>query len=66
MMLIDTKYDIGDIVYLTTDTEQRKRLVTGLFFTLKGMTYELSCGTATSNHYEFEISEKENILIKND
>ena len=65
-MLIDTKYDFGDMVYLITDNEQRKRLVTGITITTKGLTYELSCGTITSNHYEFEITEEENILAKND
>lgn len=65
-MLIDTKYDFGDMVYLITDNEQRKRLITGITITPKGLTYELSCGTTTSNHYEFEITEEENILAKND
>jgi hypothetical protein len=29
-MLIDTKFKIGDSVFLITDTEQKKRMVTAL------------------------------------
>ena len=62
-MLIDTKFKIGDAVYLQTDNEQQKRLVTGINIRPSGLVYVLNCGTTESDHYELEISEQINVLI---
>ena len=65
MMLIDTKFKIGDSVFLITDTEQKKRMVTGYYIRSQSITYLLSCGTEESSHYDFEITEDINILTRN-
>jgi hypothetical protein len=65
MMLIENKFNIGDTVYLKTDTDQNERIVTGLNIRLNSISYALSCGENESYHYEFEISKEKNILKKN-
>lgn len=66
MMLIDNKFELGQIVYLHTCKDQHPRLVTRINVSTMGIIYELSCGTETSTHYDYEISEKKNILISTD
>lgn len=63
-MVIDNKYKLKQEVYLTTDEDQRKRIVTAITVRIGSVIYELSCGTQTSSHYDFEISAEENIAIK--
>jgi len=63
-MRIRTKYDFGQTVYLITDTEQEKRLVTSITLNPGNVVYQLSCGTTASSHYEFEISPEVNMLVK--
>ena len=59
MMVINNKYDFGDIVYLKTDPEQNKRVVVGINVTPNGdILYRISQGTINSDHYDFEISEE--------
>ena len=57
-------FKVGDVVYLITDDEQKKRIVSGLCIRKNGVTYELSCGISTSWHYGFEITETVNVKIK--
>lgn len=57
-MLLDTQYKLGETVYLVTDTDQCKRLVTGYMIRTNGITYKLSCGVEATWHYDFEISKK--------
>lgn len=65
MMVVDNKYEIGNTVYLKTDPEQLQRIVYGIQLFRGGeLLYMLASGTITSNHYEFEISEAENVIIK--
>ena len=63
-MVVDCKYNIGQWVYLKTDTEQLKRMVTAILISPNGITYELSCGSETRSFYEIEISEEKDVLIK--
>lgn len=64
MMVIDNKYDIGAFVYLTTDPDQHRRIVTGIKICKGGeLIYEISFGTQTSNHYEFELSAEKDITL---
>ena len=62
-MLVDNKFEFGDIVYLKTDTEQRQRIVFAIKVYKTDILYELACGTTTSMHYDFEISKEVNVLI---
>ena len=53
---IDTDIEIGEIVYLITDNEQKDRMVTSFTVSALGTTYSLSQGIDSSNHYRIEIS----------
>lgn len=64
-MVIDNKYDFGEIVYLKTDSDQEKRIVTAIkVYPAGDIIYQLSCGTENSDHYEFEISREEDTVLK--
>jgi len=65
MMVIDNKFTFGQEVYLKTDEDQKKRIVTMMKITCSGeITYQLSCGTSYADHYEFEITDKVDIIAK--
>ena len=66
MMVVDNKFEITQIVYLKTDTEQKPRIVTGIRVQKDDVCYELGCGTDVSVNYDFEISETKDILITSD
>ena len=62
-MNITTKYDNGQIVFLVTDTEQLERMVTAIQVTEStSVSYQLSCGSTASWHYECEIATDKDIL----
>jgi hypothetical protein len=64
MMVIDNKFELGDIVYLKTDPDQRARIVSKFSVLPNGLiVYELSHNTFTSPHYDFEISVEKDVLI---
>lgn len=51
------EFDLGEMVCLRTDEEQRERMVTEVGFTLDGgVVYMVACGTMTSKHYAREMS----------
>jgi hypothetical protein len=62
-MVIGNTYSHGDIVYLKTDKEQSPRIVYCLKVYKGEILYELSCGTHTSAHYDFELSAEVNVLM---
>lgn len=65
MMVIDNKYEIGEIVYLKTDQEQMRRIVVGLKIMPDNILgYGLACGVDVSYHYDFELTAEEDIAIK--
>lgn len=67
-MQINTKYSIGDKVYLHTDIEQDTHIITEI--KLQGcskhplVVYELTLGHQSSEHYEIEITLEENKVLK--
>lgn len=62
-MLIDNKFEISDIVYLITDEDQKKRVITAITILPDNkLSYQLSCGHLASDHYEFEISDEQDVL----
>ncbi len=61
---IELEHNIGDIVYLKTDGEQQKRIVTGINLRPELVAYALSCGDRESFHYGFEISVECDVLSK--
>lgn len=60
-MVIDNKYNLGDIVYLITDEEQEKRIVTQIKLFPGGLIYQLAIGNEHSEHYEIEISKEKQL-----
>jgi hypothetical protein len=63
-MFINNKFNLGDIVYLKTDIDQRARIITAIKVRINDLIiYELSYTDVTTNHYEVEISNEKNILI---
>lgn len=63
-MEIKNKFNIGDIVYLVTDGDQKQRMITGINVRDAGIIYAISSGTEETNHFECEISKEINKLIK--
>lgn len=64
-MELKTKFCIGDIVYLKTDTEQLKRIVTAFRVVPELIMYELTCGDKpTTFHYDFENDSEPDLLTK--
>lgn len=63
-MRIRTKYDFGQIVYLTTDSEQLPRLVVGIDLTPGQIIYAVQNGTVCSKHYDFELSTTKDVVMK--
>lgn len=61
-MLINTKFNLRGIVFLSTDVDQKARIVTGICIRDTGVNYELSCGSTTSWHYDFEMTEEKDVL----
>jgi hypothetical protein len=62
-----SKYTFGDILYLKTDPQQSQRIVTDIEFCGNGsVVYYLNCGSENTRHYELELSEEINQLLKMD
>ena len=60
----EIKFNIGDVVFLKTDSQQEIRVVTGILLRPSGNLYYLSKSTEETTHYEIEISKEVNELIK--
>lgn len=63
MMVIDNKYEFGDIVFLKTDRDQFERIVIGIKVSPLGITYRVALGAIETDHYEMEMSVDKNIII---
>lgn len=58
MMVINNKYEIGQLVYLRTDQHQLRRIVLCVMvFKGEELWYKLACADEQTNHTEFEISD---------
>jgi hypothetical protein len=55
-------FQIGDMVYLKTDTDQEARMVTGILQRPNGLIYYLAICGNESIHYEIEITKEKNTL----
>lgn len=62
-MKIDNKFKIGDYVYLVTDKDQFKRIVTAIQVTQTGLLYRLCLERDESWHYDFEICAEKDIIL---
>jgi len=64
-MTINNKFEPEQIVYLKTDPDQMKRMVTAITIRGKNLIYELSLGDeGVTYHQECEINENEDTLMK--
>ena len=63
-IVVENKFEFGDIVYLKTDKEQNPRIIYSMKVFPNEILYELACGTTVSSHYEFEISTEINGLMQ--
>lgn len=64
MIKVNNKFEIEQRVYVVTDINQYPRIVTAITIRQTGLLYEVACGIGTSEHYDFELSETSDILIK--
>ena len=63
MYMLEIKYDIGQPVYLKTDPAQCVHLVTRVCVSSLGIAYELTLGSESSWHYDFEITRERGIIL---
>lgn len=56
MMVIDNKFNIGDLVYIVTDTDQNPQQVTQIVVTQSGLVYHISGNSGIQQVYDFELS----------
>lgn len=61
-MRVDTKYELGEIVYLKTDPDQQGRMITQISLRPGHIFYELSCGSNSSWHFEVEFTTERDII----
>lgn len=61
-MIIKTKYEIGETVFVTHDIEQRARMITGIRITPGSHIYQTSQGINVTEFYEFELTKEKDIL----
>lgn len=61
-MMLESKYDIGQIVFLITDIDQRERLVVEIMIRQTGVMYNLAHGSHNSWHYEMEMCIEKNVI----
>jgi hypothetical protein len=50
------KFDFGDIVYLKTDPDQFRRIITGIVLRQKQILYYVSLGATETAHFDYEIT----------
>ena len=62
--MVKVSFNIGDYVYLKTDVDQNRLIITGYTVRFNEITYLLSLGEDESTHYELEISNEIDILLK--
>jgi hypothetical protein len=64
-MYINNQFELGAIVYLKTDLEQLPRIITGIQVCADGgMLYKLAQGQDVDWHYEVELADHPDILLK--
>lgn len=61
-MKFESKYGIGDIVYLVTDPTQTERLITAVEFRPGHVVYKMVVGADCTAHYEMELSDTKDIV----
>jgi hypothetical protein len=63
MKKYNVEYEIGEIVYLVTDEDQKTRMVTGILLHENGVSYRLAQGINENWAIGCEISNDKNYKI---
>jgi hypothetical protein len=64
-MIIDNKFDLKQFVYIKTDIDQLKRIVTAIIVCPdNSYLYECTLGVSSSKHYDFELSTEPDMALK--
>jgi hypothetical protein len=62
-MTFNHKYQLGQTVYLITDPDQNKHIITAIKICMTGeLLYELVCKNDCFMHYEAEITDKRQVI----
>ena len=61
-LTLSLEFEIGQTVYLKTDTEQYQRLITGLLIHENSILYQVACGEEMSEHFGFELADSEDVM----
>ena len=56
------KYNIGQLVFLITDEDQKERIIVEILLSNKDAQYKLKCGIEESWHYEIEMINEKNVV----
>jgi len=59
---LELDYDIGDFVFLVTDSDQERRIVTEIRICPSGVVYSVAHGTDESEHYAVELSDTKQVF----
>jgi hypothetical protein len=62
MMVIDEKFNLGQVVYLKVDPEQRALIVVSISVRPGHLAYVLSSGEDSVVAYDIELTETRNVL----
>lgn len=64
-MVIENKFEIGQIVFIKTDQDQHARMITQIAVGGKAsIRYCIGFGATETWHYDIELSEEKNVLIQ--
>lgn len=56
-------FEYGEEVWLITDPNQSKRIVSGYILRPNMITYLIVCGTEETGHFEFELSTSPDVMM---
>ena len=62
MYKYESKYKLGDVVFLVTESDQNAWQIIQIIITPSGNMYYLSCGTSVYQAYEIEITNEKDVL----
>lgn len=60
--MVESKFNLNDLVYLVTDSDQKERIVTGILLIHNSIRYRICCGDNETWHYEPEMSAEKDVL----
>jgi hypothetical protein len=63
MMILNNLFEIGQTVYLITDSDQKPRLIIGILIRPSGILYDLANGERSAWHHEIEITNEQNLVM---